>query len=112
MNFAESSGAASRGSVDQQWGYFLQKQQEYADFDVRWKVWTYFMYADFDVRWKVWTYFMYADFDVRRSSVDQQEYADFDVRWKVWTYFMYADFDVRRSSVDQQWGYFLQKNRF
>jgi len=46
MNFAESSGAASRGSVDQQWGYFLQKKQEYADFDVRWKVWTYFMYAN------------------------------------------------------------------
>jgi len=46
MNFAESSGAAHRGSVDQQWGYFLDKQQEYENFDSRWKVLTYFMYAN------------------------------------------------------------------
>jgi len=46
MNFAESSGAAHRGSVDQQWGYMLEKFGEYQDFDSRWKVLTYFMYAN------------------------------------------------------------------
>lgn len=46
LNFAESEGAAHRGSVDQQWGYLLEQKGKYEDFDSRWKVFTYFMYAN------------------------------------------------------------------
>merc|ERR1711904_710798 len=42
----ESSGAAHRGSVDEQWGYLLENKGKYEDFDSRWKVLTYWMFAN------------------------------------------------------------------
>jgi len=46
LNVAESSGAAHRGSVDEQWALIMKYKGKYQDFDTRWKVLTYWMFAN------------------------------------------------------------------
>lgn len=46
LNVAESSGAANRGSYDEQWAYLTEATKKYKDFDTRWKVLTNFMFAN------------------------------------------------------------------
>jgi len=46
LNVAESSGAAHRGSVDEQWRFLQENKHNVEDFDSRWKVLTYWMFAN------------------------------------------------------------------
>lgn len=46
FNVAESSGAACRGSVDEQWRFLQENKHNVEDFDSRWKVLTYWMFAN------------------------------------------------------------------
>lgn len=46
LNVAESSGAAHRGSNDEEWALLMENKDKYEDFDNRWKVLTYWMFAN------------------------------------------------------------------
>jgi hypothetical protein len=46
MNVAESGGAVTRGSMDEQWHYLQDNFKNYADFESRWKVLTVWMTAN------------------------------------------------------------------